>query len=110
MAEPLVGMRGPRRERALDLVAGVIARQRPVAVAWAQRAMAARPDRTAVLAGLGAPAAVLWGELDEVTTGEDAAAMAAELGVPVTTLPGVGHLSPVEDAPGVAYALRGAFP
>lgn len=105
MAEPLVGLRDERRDGVLARVVEIIATQRPEAVAWGQRAMAARPDRTGVLAALSAPVAVIWGHLDEVATHADAEAMADAAGVPATVIPEAGHLSPVEDPAAVAVAL-----
>ncbi|MEP6563475.1 MAG: alpha/beta hydrolase [Nakamurella sp.] len=70
-------------------------------IAWAQRAMAARPDSTHVLAGSTVPVLVIVGEHDAITPPSAAAQMAdvadnAEL----VQLPGVGHLSPAEDPKG----------
>jgi pimeloyl-ACP methyl ester carboxylesterase len=97
------------RQRRPDLVelvrAGLVA-ARPDAVAWLQRAMAARPDSTDLLPGLPGPAAVLVGAEDVLAPPDTAHAMAAALldGV-LTVLPRVGHLSPLEDPDGVAAAL-----
>ncbi len=94
-----------------DVVATVGALVRgadPAAVAWAQRAMAGRPDSTAPLPGLRVPAAVVVGEEDGVTGPDQARAMAAALPDAVlTVLPAAGHLSPVERPEPVAAALAG---
>ena len=78
-------------------------------IAWAQRAMAGRPDRTAVLAGLreaGVPGLVLHGAQDPLMGPEVQATMAEALGVEVITVPDRGHLLPLE-APGeTAEELR----
>ncbi|MCP2266210.1 alpha/beta fold hydrolase [Promicromonospora thailandica] len=89
--------------------------QSPASVAWAQRAMAARPDRTAVLERFSAPVAVVVGAEDTVTPLAEAEHMvrAAAGSAPgtaagnaaLTVVPGVGHLSPVEDPQAVAAAL-----
>ena len=42
----------------------------PAGVAWAQRAMAARPDRTEVLRGLSVPAVVVYGVEDAFIAGQ----------------------------------------
>jgi pimeloyl-ACP methyl ester carboxylesterase len=80
----------------------------PAGVAWVQRAMAARPDSHADLAGLAVPALVVWGELDTISPREEQDSMLAALRdsrfVPV---PGAGHLSAVEDPAAVAAALVG---
>ena len=75
----------------------------PEGVAWAQRAMAARPDRTDVLAGLGVPAVVVHGSEDALMGPDTQPMMAAALGVSVLELDAVGHLIPFE-APDAALA------
>lgn len=75
-------------------------------VAWSQRAMAARPDSTGLLAGLRRPVAVVVGEEDGLTPPEVARAMASALPDAVlTVVPGAGHLSPLEAPDAVAAAL-----
>ncbi len=77
-------------------------------VAWAQRAMAARPDSTAVLVDAGLPVLVAVGENDSVTPPEVAREMATAVpGAELVQLPEVGHLSPAEDPEGFATALTG---
>ncbi|WP_084961146.1 alpha/beta fold hydrolase [Thermoactinospora rubra] len=69
----------------------------PKAVAWAQRAMAARPDSFETLAALKVPALVVVGEEDELSPLSDAEAMAHA--VPeggLTVIEKAGHLSAVE--------------
>ncbi|GAA4864725.1 alpha/beta hydrolase [Kitasatospora terrestris] len=78
-------------------VRAMIAEAPPRAVAWAQRAMAAREDSLEVLAGLDVPAAVVVGELDAVTPLAEARMMAAALpDAELTVIPSVGHLSSLE--------------
>lgn len=77
-------------------------------VAWAQRAMARRPDARAGLALLSAPVLVVWGE-------EDAMSPRAEQELIVEAAPharevpiaGAGHLTPLEAPDEVAGALLG---
>ena len=88
-----------------------IGAQPPAGIAWAQRAMAARPDSLADLAGFGGPALVLYGAEDVVTPAPESQAMADALrtgGSTVTLreIPRVGHLSAVEDPEAVTDALR----
>ncbi len=67
------------------------------AVAWAQRAMAARPDSSDTLRAVGVPALVVVGEEDELSPPAEAEEMAALL--PTATLariPAAGHLTAVE--------------
>jgi pimeloyl-ACP methyl ester carboxylesterase len=69
----------------------------PGAVAWAQRAMAARPDSTADLRAAGVPALVVVGAQDEITAVADAEAMVAALpDAQLVLLHDAGHLSSME--------------
>lgn len=89
----------------LAAVAGTV----PAAtVGWAQRAMAARPDSTDVLAAARVPVLIVVGEQDAITPPAAARAMAAVAAqAELVELPGAGHLSPAEDAAGFADALVG---
>ncbi|MFD1507457.1 alpha/beta hydrolase [Georgenia yuyongxinii] len=82
----------------------------PAGIAWAQRAMAARPDRLFTLEDLGVPALVLRGAEDPSAPQDAANTMSAALAdVEVVVVPHAGHMSAVE-APGpVAAALRGLY-
>lgn len=94
------------RPAVLGRVAGWIGEQDPARVAWAQRAMAARPDRTDVLRAFDGPVTVVVGDEDAVT-GVDAAEQmvaAAPRGL-LVVVPRVGHLSAVEDPAAVRTAL-----
>ncbi|HET8971506.1 MAG TPA: alpha/beta hydrolase [Candidatus Nanopelagicales bacterium] len=94
-----------------ELVARVhrtIAAADPAAVAWAQRAMAARPDSTATLAGFAGPALVLRGAQDAISTQLDQDLMLAALpAAEPVVLGGSGHLSPLEQPVAVAAAIGG---
>ncbi|HEX6338753.1 MAG TPA: alpha/beta hydrolase [Jiangellaceae bacterium] len=81
---------------------------RPDGVAWAQRAMAARPESFDTLRGSGVPGFVIVGEEDEVSPHEDAVAMAEAFvpPAPVYVIPAAGHLSAVENPDAVTGALR----
>jgi len=80
--------------------------QRPDGVAWSQRAMAARPDRTHVLEGFAGPVAVVIGEEDGITPAAEAEHMvAAAPSAQLVQVAGAGHMSAVEDAAAVADAL-----
>lgn len=97
-----------RRPLLVDAVRRWLADAPPAGVAWSQRAMAARPDSTTVLAGLTVPTAVVVGEEDRLTPLSDARAMVAALPDSVlTVMPGAGHLSPLEAPRAVAQALTG---
>lgn len=89
------------REQVLDWVR----EQDPAGLAWSQRAMAARPDRTDVLRSFSRPVTVVVGDEDTVTPVEQARAMAAVTDAALVVVPRVGHLSAVEDPAAVATAL-----
>lgn len=85
-----------------------IGEQEPAGVAWSQRAMAARPDRTQVLAGFDGPVVVVVGEDDTVTPLPGAQQMVdAASDTTLVVVPGAGHLSAVEAPGAVAEALAG---
>jgi pimeloyl-ACP methyl ester carboxylesterase len=81
----------------------------PRAAAWAQRAMASRPDSFDTLRQVRVPTLVLVGEEDGLTPPADAEAMAdAVPGARLAVLEGVGHLSAAE-APDAFNDAVGAF-
>ena len=69
--------------------------------------MAARPDRTAVLAAFAGPVAVVVGD-EDIPTPVDVARRTADAArhAVLVVIPGVGHLSAVEDPAAVAAALE----
>ena len=81
----------------------------PSGIAWAQRAMAERPDRLAALTNLDVPALVLCGAEDAVTSLADHQEMATAMGTQVIEVDGAGHLSAVESPREVAAALAGLY-
>jgi pimeloyl-ACP methyl ester carboxylesterase len=93
---PLIAHPTPAAIRAeLAAIAGSVS---AASIAWAQRAMAARPDSTPILAGSTVPVLVMVGEHDAITPPSAAAQMAdAADNAELIQLPGVGHLSPAED-------------
>jgi pimeloyl-ACP methyl ester carboxylesterase len=87
------------RHRALvyGRVRGLVQSAPPLAAAWAQRAMAARPDSTGALAEFHAPTLVLHGAEDAIVTEDDARSMAEALpNAELIMIPGAGHLTAVE--------------
>lgn len=65
--------------------------------AWAQRAMAARPDSLETLREVRVPTLVVRGDEDGLSSADDVAAMVAALpDGRLVTLPGAGHLSNLE--------------
>ena len=75
-------------------------------VAWAQRAMAVRPDSSETLAGVRVPALVVVGAEDVMSPLADAEAMAGTIpGARLVVLPGAGHMSAMETPAAFAAAL-----
>ncbi|MFD4654941.1 alpha/beta fold hydrolase [Kitasatospora sp. NPDC058444] len=91
------GQLGPDSQHLVERVEAMVAAAPPAAVAWAQRAMAARPDAMDVLAALRVPTAIVAGALDALVAPEEAELMLrARPDAELTVLPGVGHLSALE--------------
>jgi pimeloyl-ACP methyl ester carboxylesterase len=87
------------RHRALvyGRVRGLVQSTPPLAAAWAQRAMAARPDSVGALAGFRTPTLVLHGAEDAIITEDDARALTDALpNAELIVIPGSGHLTAVE--------------
>lgn len=109
MLETLLGR--TTREHRPDVVEQVTAwldEVRPESVAWAQRAMAVRPDSFATLASADVPGFVLVGEEDTLATYDEARAMARAFAgtAGVYVIPQAGHLPAVENPGEVTGALR----
>jgi pimeloyl-ACP methyl ester carboxylesterase len=81
----------------VETVTRLILEQDPRAVVGALRAMAARPDSTPLLPGLGVPALVVVGEEDTMMPPDGARAMAAAIpGAKFAQIPYAGHLPNLE--------------
>jgi pimeloyl-ACP methyl ester carboxylesterase len=108
LPSPLLG--ATTAERRPELVAQVRALMEeatPEAVAWMQRAMAARPDSLELLARLDVPAAVVVGAEDLITPVPEAEAMASALpDATLSVLPQAGHLSAMEAPEAFNTAVR----
>ncbi|MFC1417231.1 alpha/beta fold hydrolase [Streptacidiphilus cavernicola] len=106
---PLLGATtAAERPKLVDRLRRMVGEAPPEAVAWAQRAMAARPASLDVLAELAVPALVVVGEEDTITPVADAEAMAAVLpDVVLTVIPAAGHLSSLEAPDTFNWAVRG---
>jgi len=86
-----------RRPLVWGRVKALVERAPPYAVAWASRAMAARPDSFETLRAVGVPTLVVAGEEDALSSADDARAMAdAVPGATLVTIPQSGHLTAVE--------------
>lgn len=105
---PLVLGKTTREQRpeVVERLREIVAAQPPAGVAWAQRAMAARPDSVETLRALDVPALVIVGEEDELTRIDEAHAMVDAIpGATLEVIPAAGHLSPMEDPASVAEAI-----
>jgi pimeloyl-ACP methyl ester carboxylesterase len=90
-------------------VRGLVQAAPPAAAAWAQRAMAARPDSLDTLAAADLPALVLVGEQDELSPVREAEAMVEALPQGrLVVVPDAGHLCSVE-VPEIFSAAVGEF-
>jgi pimeloyl-ACP methyl ester carboxylesterase len=80
----------------------------PAGVAWAQEAMASRPDSFGVLAASGLPSLVVAGEADPFASVGEAEAMADAIGpsAQLVTIARVAHLSPLEATSPLARSIR----
>ena len=94
------------RPEVADEIAAWIDQQEPAGIAWSQRAMAARPDRSDVLRGFRGPVAAVVGDEDTVTPVEAAEHLVATaVSARLVVVPQSGHLSAVEQPAEVAAAL-----
>ena len=94
------------RPEIADEVRAWIDQQEPAGIAWSQRAMAARPDRSDVLGAFRGPVAAVVGDEDTITPVEAAEHLVATAaGARLVVVPQAGHLSAVEQPAAVAAAL-----
>ena len=90
----------------VERMAEWISDQGPSAVAWAQEAMAARPDRTSLLAGYAKPSLVVVGEEDELSPVDVARGMFYALAdSDLVIVPRAGHMTSIESPQPVASGL-----
>lgn len=86
-----------KRKVVVDQVRRWILQADPTMVAWAQRAMANRPDSDTELQVFRQPSLVAVGVEDTLTPTSDALRMAEQLGgAPLSEISGAGHLTSVE--------------
>ncbi|WP_273651944.1 alpha/beta fold hydrolase [Cellulomonas fimi] len=94
------------RAELVDQLADWIEDQPPAGVAWSQRAMAARPDRTEVLRAFAGPVAVVVGDEDTITPVAAAEHLAdAAQDAQLVVVARAGHMSALEDPAAVAAAV-----
>jgi pimeloyl-ACP methyl ester carboxylesterase len=97
--------------RTAETVRDLIESQPPSGVAWAARAMAARPDSFDVLSACRVPTLVVVGEEDALTPPDAAQAMAdAVPDAELVRIPGAGHLTPLEAPAALASAILSWWP
>jgi pimeloyl-ACP methyl ester carboxylesterase len=98
--------RGDLAER----VGRIMQRQKAETVEADLRALRDRPDSTAFLPSIAVPTLVVVGELDALTPPAESEKMAAAIpGARLVTVPGAGHLTPMERPGAVASALGDFF-
>ncbi|MFE5505873.1 alpha/beta fold hydrolase [Amycolatopsis japonica] len=99
------------RPEVVERLRELITTQPPSGIAWAARAMAARPDSLETLRSADVPALVVVGEEDGLTPLEAANTLVETLpDARLVVLPEAGHLTPLEDPAGVVEAILGWYP
>jgi pimeloyl-ACP methyl ester carboxylesterase len=110
MPAKLLSPEGFARADLLERVQRIISRQKPETVEADLAAMRDRPDSTGFLREISIPALVVVGDRDVLTPPADSEAMAAAIpGAKLVTVPGAGHLAPMERPKAVAGALAEFF-
>lgn len=110
MVQALLGETTRRgRPDVVDRVRSWLDEADPRAVAWAQRAMADRPDSTPTLAATDVPGSVVVGGEDELSPVALAESMAAAWGARPHVVPATGHLCVTEDPAAARRALLAAL-
>lgn len=98
------------RPRVVEAVREALAAAPVAGIAWAQRAMAARTDRLDALGMISAPALVLRGEHDTMSSMSDVRHMAGRLAdVELLQIPEAGHFTHAEAPAAVAGALHALY-
>ena len=110
MVPKLLSPAGAGNRDLVERVRRIMLRQKPETVEGDLTAMRDRADARPALAGIGIPTLVVVGTEDALTPPADSEAMAAAIpGARLTTIPGAGHLSPMERPGAVAAALSEFF-
>ncbi|MFT6564418.1 MAG: pimeloyl-ACP methyl ester carboxylesterase [Actinomycetes bacterium] len=95
-----------RRPEVVKAVRKMTEENNPAVIAWVQRAMARRPDSFGVLRGFAGPVLGVVGSEDELSPPSDMTRIiAAATKGAMATIPGAGHLSPIEAPSQVAAVL-----
>jgi pimeloyl-ACP methyl ester carboxylesterase len=107
----LAGSTRERRPDVVETVREIIESQPPAGISWTALALRTRPDSLDLLRDAKVPALVVVGEEDPITPVTAASAMVEVLdGATFVVLPGVGHLTPLEDPAGVVEAILSWYP
>jgi pimeloyl-ACP methyl ester carboxylesterase len=94
------------RRDLVERVQRIISRQTPETIEADLIAMRDRPDSTEFLSQIAVPTLIVVGERDALTPPADSEAMAAAIpGARLVTVPGAGHLTPMERPKAVSEAL-----
>lgn len=110
MLGKLLSPEGLKKADLVERASRIMTRQKPETVAADLAAMRDRPDQTASLSSIAVPTLVVVGELDALTPPSESQAMAAAIpGARLVTIPGAGHLAPMERPRAVAAALGDFF-
>jgi pimeloyl-ACP methyl ester carboxylesterase len=110
MLEKLLSPPSFARRDLVDRVRRIILRQQAASLESDLKAMRDRPDSTEFLREISLPVLVAVGEHDALTPPAEAESMAAAIpGARLATIPGAGHLTPMEQPRLVASALREHF-
>ncbi len=108
MTERLIGPASIGEAHVADPVRGRIRRCSPAGIAYAQRAMAARPDSTGILGSIGVPTLVIAGTHDAIIPVAEVRAMSGSIpGARFVELD-CGHLTNLEEPRAFNHAL-GSF-
>ncbi len=98
------------RPEVVERVREALAKAPAAGIARAQRAMAARTDHLATLGMISAPAVVLRGEHDSLSSAADSSQMAGRLAdVDLLEVPEAGHFTHIEAPSAVAQALHALY-
>ncbi len=101
---------GLKRADLVERANRIMTRQKAETVEADLAAMRDRPDSTPALSSIAVPTLVVVGELDVLTPPSESQAMAAAIpGARLVTIPGAGHLAPMERPHAVAAALGDFF-
>jgi 3-oxoadipate enol-lactonase len=110
MLGKLLSPEGLKKADLVERASRIMTRQKAETVEADLVGMRDRPDQTASLSSIAVPTLVVVGELDVLTPPSEAQAMASGIpGARLVTIPGAGHLAPMERPRAVADALRAFF-